>query len=139
MLIKLRLFKLAALGGTGLLVLTLLSALFPTISIYASVKVDSPIVRAAKGLLRPAVLHNGAVSRRLPFFSSGILSATLQNRSGVTGNTVGCGNRNAFHDGSVRVNQDCTYRRQAEELIKVNPTNSQNLIAGQNDSRLGFN
>jgi hypothetical protein len=39
----------------------------------------------------------------------------------------------------VRVNQDCSLRRQAEEVIAVNPTNNKNLIAGQNDSRLGFN
>jgi hypothetical protein len=40
---------------------------------------------------------------------------------------------------NVRVNQDCSLRRQAEEAIAVNPTNQKNLIAGQNDSRLGFN
>ena len=139
MRIKSRLFKLATLGGANLLVLTLLLAFFPAIPTYAASQPASPIVRAAKGLLRPAVLHNGAVSRRLPFFSAGILDAALSSRSGVTGNTVGCGNRNAFHDGSVRVNQDCTYRRQAEELIKANPANPRNLIAGQNDSRIGFN
>jgi hypothetical protein len=40
---------------------------------------------------------------------------------------------------NTRVNQDCSLRRQAEEVIAINPTNSQNLIAGQNDSRIGFN
>jgi hypothetical protein len=30
-------------------------------------------------------------------------------------------------------------RRQAEEVIVVNPTNPNNLVAGQNDSRIGFN
>src|SRR5207247_4954030 len=39
----------------------------------------------------------------------------------------------------VRVNQDCTLRRQAEEVVAVNPTNFLNIIAGQNDSRLGYN
>ena len=39
----------------------------------------------------------------------------------------------------MRVNQDCTYRRQAEEKIVYNPANPNNLIAGQNDSRVGFN
>jgi hypothetical protein len=39
----------------------------------------------------------------------------------------------------VRVNQDCTYRRQAEEKIVYNPSNPTNLLAGQNDSRVGFN
>ena len=40
---------------------------------------------------------------------------------------------------NVRVNQDCSRRRQAEEVIAINPTNGDNLIAGQNDSRVGFN
>src|SRR5262249_14306643 len=40
---------------------------------------------------------------------------------------------------NVRVNQDCSLRRQAEETIVVNPTNPSNVIAGQNDSRVGFN
>jgi len=40
---------------------------------------------------------------------------------------------------NVRVNQDCSLRRQAEEVVVVNPTNFSNLIAGQNDSRIGFN
>jgi len=49
----------------------------------------------------------------------------------VGGGTVGGRN--------IRVNQDCSLRRQAEEVIAINPTNPQNLIAGQNDSRVGFN
>jgi hypothetical protein len=40
---------------------------------------------------------------------------------------------------NVRVNQDCTLRRQAEEVVAVNPRNSNNVVAGQNDSRIGFN
>ncbi len=55
-------------------------------------------------------------------------------------NTQGC--QNEFKAGktrNTRVNQDCSLRRQAEEVIAVNPTNSRNLIAGQNDSRVGFN
>ena len=39
----------------------------------------------------------------------------------------------------VRVNQDCTLRRQAEEVVAINPVNPLNIIAGQNDSRLGYN
>jgi hypothetical protein len=49
----------------------------------------------------------------------------------VGGGTVGGRN--------IRVNQDCSLRRQAEEVIAINPTNPANLIAGQNDSRIGFN
>jgi hypothetical protein len=56
--------------------------------------------------------------------------------------TQGC--QNVFASGAVggrniRVNQDCSLRRQAEEVVVVNPTNRNNLIAGQNDSRVGFN
>lgn len=56
--------------------------------------------------------------------------------------TQGCQNR--FESGgqggaNVRVNQDCSLRRQAEEVIVVNPLDDTNLIAGQNDSRIGFN
>jgi hypothetical protein len=40
---------------------------------------------------------------------------------------------------NIKVNQDCSLRRQAEEMIAINPTNPKNLIAGQNDSRIGFN
>jgi hypothetical protein len=56
--------------------------------------------------------------------------------------TQGC--QNSFASGAlggrnIRVNQDCSLRRQAEEVVVVNPTNQSNLIAGQNDSRVGFN
>ncbi|MBI4516515.1 MAG: exo-alpha-sialidase [Deltaproteobacteria bacterium] len=52
--------------------------------------------------------------------------------------TQGC--QNSFGGGqNIRVNQDCSLRRQAEEVIAVNPANQLNLIAGQNDSRIGFN
>jgi hypothetical protein len=40
---------------------------------------------------------------------------------------------------NTRVNQDWSLRRQAEGVIAVNPTNPKNLIAGANDSRIGFN
>jgi hypothetical protein len=58
--------------------------------------------------------------------------------------TGGCPNKyvgGAAASGSpnVKVNQDCSLRRQAEETIAINPTNPNNLIAGQNDSRVGFN
>src|SRR6476619_2239100 len=54
--------------------------------------------------------------------------------------TEGC--QNTFHGHGMtntRVNQDCSLRRQAEETILLNPTNENNIIAGQNDSRIGFN
>ncbi len=54
--------------------------------------------------------------------------------------TQGCSN--VFSIGGItntRVNQDCSLRRQAEEVLAINPNNPDNLIAGQNDSRVGFN
>ena len=40
---------------------------------------------------------------------------------------------------NIRVNQDCTHRRQAEEWVGVNPRDFKNVLAGQNDNRIGFN
>ena len=40
---------------------------------------------------------------------------------------------------NIRVNQDCTLRRQAEEWVGVNPRDFDNVVAGQNDSVIGFN
>jgi hypothetical protein len=54
--------------------------------------------------------------------------------------TEGC--QNVFHGhgmANTRVNQDCSFRRQAEETILLNPLDERNIIAGQNDSRIGFN
>jgi hypothetical protein len=53
--------------------------------------------------------------------------------------TQGC--QNVFQGAidNVRVNQDCSLRRQAEEVIVADPNDVNHLIAGQNDSRLGFN
>ncbi len=57
----------------------------------------------------------------------------------------GCPNVFKGHGGdngppdNIRVNQDCTLRRQAEEWVGVNPRDFKNVLAGQNDSRVGFN
>ena len=40
---------------------------------------------------------------------------------------------------NIRVNQDCTFRRQAEEAIEANPNDVDSLLAMQNDSLVGFN
>src|SRR2546423_11447562 len=55
----------------------------------------------------------------------------------ATATALGCANRGTTTN--PRVNQDCTARRQAEEQITVNPIDATNVIAGQNDSRIGFN
>jgi hypothetical protein len=54
--------------------------------------------------------------------------------------TEGCQNVFRRHGKeNIRVNQDCSFRRQAEEAIQINPLNERNMVAGQNDSRIGFN
>ena len=54
-------------------------------------------------------------------------------------NTQGCQNVFAGNPSNIRVNQDCSLRRQAEEVVVVNPNDQNHLVAGQNDSRIGFN
>jgi hypothetical protein len=78
---------------------------------------------------------------------TGILDRRAQGASGAsrslspssTLHTQGCAQTLAGTPSNVRVNQDCSLRRQAEETIAINPLNAKNLIAGQNDSRIGFN
>jgi hypothetical protein len=54
--------------------------------------------------------------------------------------TEGCQNVFRRHGKvNTRVNQDCSFRRQAEEAIQINPLDERNMVAGQNDSRIGFN
>jgi len=105
----------------------------------------------AAGQLKPAVIHlkNGQ-TKRLPFFSGGILSTLEQagtrrasarsatgSLPGASVDSLGCSDRAGRRD--VRVNQDCTYRRQAETNIAYNPTDPRNFVAGMNDSIVGWN
>jgi hypothetical protein len=128
---------------------------------------DGVAMKAAKDQIRAArlpiqVAANGlgsrattATFRTLPTLSGGFVTSAKaaapgsDSRLGASSSsgggtalgaavdTLGCSARTS--NGNVRVNQDCTFRRQAEESIKVNPANPSNLIAGQNDSRIGFN
>jgi hypothetical protein len=115
-------------------------------------------IKPAKITVQPAP-NAAPVTKTLPFFSSGPLMAAaaalrlgaensseekakenvnaLSAVAGQSKNTIGCSDRTS--KGNVRVNQDCTYRRQAEEKIVYNPADPNNLVAGQNDSRVGFN
>jgi hypothetical protein len=104
---------------------------------------------AAKPLPHRAQVSGGVVTAALDFM--GILDARAHGAKGSAGpagtapvsraNTQGC--QNVFHSSvtsaNVRVNQDCSLRRQAEETIVADPNHPRHLIAGQNDSRLGFN
>ncbi len=135
--------------------LTLLGGL---ISVPTGASAEQSAVRAAASG-KAATIQAGKVSRRAPTISPGTLAAArfviddlAEQREeeadaasdelspaelGVSPETLGCRIRNT--NGNVRVNQDCTFRRQAEESIEINPSDPTNLIAGQNDSRIGYN
>ncbi|HEX7264651.1 MAG TPA: sialidase family protein [Candidatus Dormibacteraeota bacterium] len=138
---------------SGLTTTVLLAALLISVPMTASAK-ETPLQRAAKGELRAPTIGSGANAKKDPFFSAGLVEAAAQalglqprqaaplvssasNNSSIRITSLGCGNRNTADN--VRVNQDCTFRRQAEEMIRANPISPDNLIAGQNDSRVGFN
>jgi len=124
------------------------------------------LMQAALGKLRPPVItttKNGeTVKRVLPFVSDSTVQTVQDALKAQAGDerlegadasppipssdfadiggakqTLGCTRRNS--DGNQRVNQDCSFRRQAEEDITYNPADPKNLIAGQNDSRVGYN
>ncbi len=90
------------------------------------------------GLLYALMDGNGDIQRQVEAASKNSAGVSPQNFFGS--GTVGCSN---VYTGNgiinTRVNQDCSLRRQAEEVVVANPTNPNNLIAGQNDSRVGFN
>ncbi len=69
----------------------------------------------------------------------GSRTRSLRLPEGIKTKTLGC--PNVFHGrfDNIRANQDCSFRRQAEEQIVIDPTDHTHLIAGQNDSRIGFN
>ena len=128
----------------------------------------SLIKDVALGKIKAPTYRAGSVTRRAPSISAASVAAAQdalcqqanvpncdergtaadggQNADGVdpgdnngaTQGTLGCSKRGAQGQ-SRRVNQDCTYRRQAEEAIVYNPADPKNLIAGQNDSRVGYN
>ena len=126
----------------------------------------NPLHDAATGALSAATItvSNGStvVTRKAPFFSGGLITAGQEALGlnaaaaeakaelapafdaafpdlGMTKGTLGCSERDEGGFNNVRVNQDCTYRRQAEEKIVFNPTKPENLVAGMNDSRVGYN
>jgi hypothetical protein len=98
--------------------------------------------RVSSGALYPALGAIGELARRarLQAGTASLLAEAVSPGSSEQGPTVGC--PNVFKAGdrtNVRVNQDCSLRRQAEEVVAINPNNPRNLVAGQNDSRIGWN
>src|SRR5713101_3086889 len=159
----------SSMKGTARGTLVALSAigLFAVATAFAQERSNHVLHDAATGELKPEKItvqsapNAAPITKTMPFFSGGTLKAaeaalglgidrdeeassdegSQLDASSLDGGqvpkTIGCSER-ASSD-NVRVNQDCTYRRQAEEKIVYNPANPNNLLAGQNDSRVGFN
>jgi hypothetical protein len=99
---------------------------------------DATLVAAQQALCESAGVPNCDERNEAADAASGDPSVDSGPATGTSGRTLGCGQRGARGE-DVRVNQDCTYRRQAEEEIVYNPADPKNLVAGQNDSRVGYN
>jgi hypothetical protein len=94
--------------------------------------------KVSGGVVYAALDFTGALDKRADTVSG---QGLIKGKAGKK-QTQGC--QKTFVGGgtgveNVRVNQDCSLRRQAEEVVAVDPTNPNHLIAGQNDSRVGFN
>ncbi len=59
--------------------------------------------------------------------------------SSVQIRTLGCPKIFTGRFNNIKVNQDCGFRAHSEEFIVVNPNDPKHVVAGQNDSRIGFN
>jgi hypothetical protein len=91
----------------------------------------------SSGALYAVLEATGELDKRLDNAPAEAASALIPAPSAP--NTQGCQNVYQGNPDNVRANQDCSYRRQAETVIAINPTNPRNLVSGQNDSRIGFN
>jgi len=94
----------------------------------------------SSGVMYPLLTAAGALGKHNQTSFAPALPMSNGSGSEQGSGTQGCSN--VFSQGNrrnVRVNQDCSLRRQAEEVVVVNPVNPDNILAGQNDSRIGFN
>jgi hypothetical protein len=131
-------------------------ALIPSLAVSKSdnAPVNEVIARQLaieRGDVQPAKfdvpLSGGLMTAIQEAFGGGPATAAAAGRSrGRSSGSVppssssnGCPNVFKGDVANVRVNQDCTLRRQAEEWVGVNPRDFSNVLAGQNDSRIGFN
>ncbi|MFN2466839.1 MAG: sialidase family protein [Gaiellaceae bacterium] len=135
---------------------TVVAVLLPQSAGSASREPGNKIYAAELSLMRGNTPRVTRGRRTMPL-SSGVAYTLLQaygleprgpSRPGTmkfppAPSTSGC--QNVYSGGAgqigpnIRINQDCSFRRQAEEVVVANPRHPQNLIAGQNDSRIGFN
>jgi hypothetical protein len=94
----------------------------------------------SSGVLFPLLTASGALGKHNQLSFAPDMNMSNSSGSEQGSGTQGCSN--VFSNGdrrNTRVNQDCSLRRQAEEVVVVNPLNPENILAGQNDSRIGFN
>src|SRR5262249_19195680 len=56
--------------------------------------------------------------------------------SGLRIRTLGCPKIFTGRFDNIKVNQDCSFRRKAEEFIVVDPNDPNHIVVGQNDSRI---
>ena len=93
----------------------------------------------SSGVMYTLLEHTGVLDRRAA--QNPAAMERLTHGGGISrADTEGCQNVFRRHGKkNIRVNQDCSFRRQAEEAIQINPLNERNMVAGQNDSRIGFN
>ena len=95
----------------------------------------------SSGVMYTLYQQAGVLSQRAAQNPSAMRSLRASHGGGISrAKTEGC--QNVFHGHGMkntRVNQDCSFRRQAEEAIQLNPLDERNMVAGQNDSRIGFN
>jgi hypothetical protein len=136
----------------GFSVIVVIALATGALALQGSISSASPSVlqRIQSGQLRPATLRVNGQTKTMPFLTHGsfrsgeVAGAAASSRAshaptspGISVGSLGCRERN--HGRDVRVNQDCTFRRQAEEDIAYNPSDPRNLVAGMNDSIIGWN
>jgi hypothetical protein len=101
----------------------------------------SALRRISGSTMQATLERMGVLQKRLARIKARARFRSMQDGGvhDVTRNSKGC--PNTFHGrvDNVRVNQDCSLRRQAEEWIGVNPRDFDNITAGQNGSMVGFN
>jgi hypothetical protein len=83
--------------------------------------------------------EGGGAAGPAAFSASSSSSSSVPVPPSRSEDTNGCPNVFKGHPDNIRVNQDCSLRRQAEEWVGVNPRDFSNVLAGQNDSVVGFN
>src|SRR4051812_10857050 len=109
-----RVLAMAAIGAVGLALMTV------TLAGPSRAKSSIP-ERIAKGTLRPAYIRVDGGLKRMPFLSPSHIETVLSGREhrfavaapnspGISLQSLGCAERNQGRN--IRVNQDCTYRRQ---------------------------